>query len=253
MNYFGSKSVAERYAKHRPNFHPLVVEKIKAYLNLERPLQVALDVGCGPGQFTVALKEIAKIVIGMDISAEMLGAADKTTGIPYIQTPAEWLPIKGNSSDLLTTSLAFHWFDPKRFFAEARRVLREDAWLIISNNGFSGQMLGNDEFAEWVTQVYDRRYPSPPRNSSPMTPEVSQEHGFRFAHEEDYQNGVPFTIEELAAYLVTQSNVIAATQGGKERVEDIFRWILAQTRPLFKTERPVFAFRGYIWYLQKVP
>jgi ubiquinone/menaquinone biosynthesis C-methylase UbiE len=251
MNYFEYKSVAERYARHRPYFHPLVIEKVKSYLSMKEPVDLAVDVGCGPGQSTVALKDIARRVIGADLSAGMLGVAEKKPGIHYLQSPAENLPIRDLCTDLITTSLAFHWFDHRRFFAESRRILKEQAWLIISNNGITGQMRENVRFEKWFSEVYDRRYPSPPRNSTPMSSRRARKHGFRFAQEEEYQNEVPFTVEELAAYLVTQSNVIAATEQGQERVEDVFQWIVEQARPLFKSERSSFAFSGYIWYLQK--
>jgi ubiquinone/menaquinone biosynthesis C-methylase UbiE len=251
MNYFEYKSVAERYARHRPYFHPLVIEKVKSYLNIAESVDLAVDVGCGPGQSTVALKEIAIRVIGADLSAGMLSVAEKKPGIQYLQSPAENLPIRDLCTDLITTSLAFHWFDHRRFFAEARRILKEQAWLIISNNGITGQMRENVRFEEWFNEVYDRRYPSPPRNTTPMNSRRAREHGFRFALKEEYQNEVPFTVKELAAYLVTQSNVIAATEHGQEQVEDVYQWIVEQARPLFKSERSSFVFSGYIWYLQK--
>lgn len=31
MGYFSSQAIAEGYAKHRPYFHPLVIEKIRTY------------------------------------------------------------------------------------------------------------------------------------------------------------------------------------------------------------------------------
>ncbi len=251
MNFFVYKTVAERYAKYRPYFHPLVIEKVKKYLNIQRPVEFALDVVCGSGQSTVALKEIAKFVIGMDISAEMLEFTEKKSGIQYIQGSAEELSIKSDSSDLLTTSLAYHWFNPKRFFADARRVLKNGAWLIISNNGFRGRMKEKPEFEQWITQVYEKHYPTPSRNSAPMTPEFAQQHGFNFPYQEDYQNEVQFTVEELAAYLVTQSNVIAATAQGNEKVEDVYDWLITQTRSFFQSEKVTFPFSGFIWYLQK--
>jgi ubiquinone/menaquinone biosynthesis C-methylase UbiE len=251
MNFFVYKTVAERYAKHRPYFHPLVIQRIKSYLHLGRPIHFALDVGCGPGQSTVALKGIADQVIGIDISEEMLKAADHTSRIQFVQASAEDLPIQSNYFDLLTTFLAFHWFDREQFFAEARRVLKDKAWLIISNNGFTGQMIENPTFEQWIIQVYEKRYPTPPRNVAPMRREFAQQYGFTFAHEEEYQNEVQFTTEELSAYLITQSNVIAATEKGNEKVEDVYRWITRQTKPFFRTERAAFIFGGYIWYLQK--
>jgi hypothetical protein len=147
--------------------------------------------------------------------------------------------------------LAFHWFNQERFLAEARRVLKDKAWLIISNNGFTGQMIENPTFEKWIIQVYERQYPSPPRNSAPMAAEIAQQHGFNFAHEESYQNEVHFTVEQLSAYLITQSNVIAATEQGKERIEDVYLWLNEEMKSFFPNENATFTFGGYIWYLQK--
>jgi len=54
-NYFAYQSAASRYASARPYFHPLVIGKIKDYLQLQEPLQRALDIGCGTGQSTIEL------------------------------------------------------------------------------------------------------------------------------------------------------------------------------------------------------
>jgi len=62
---------------------------------------------------------------------------------------------------------------------------------------------------------------------------------------------VEFTVEELAAYLVTQSNVIAATEEGHEKVEDLYDWLITRTRSFFRSGRVAFPFSGLIWYLQK--
>ena len=252
MNFFAHKTVAERYVQYRPYFHPLVIKKIETYLDLQNPLNTALDVGCGTGQSTVALKEIANSVVGVDISTDMLRLAEKKPGIRYIQSAAEDLEIlDSNSFDLITTSLAFHWFDQKRFFAEARRLLKEKGWLVIYNNGFSGQMRSNADFEPWVEQVYINRYRTPPRNSIPLTPKSAKEYDFEFAQQEDYENEVEFTVEELSAYLTTQSNVISATEQGNEKVEDVYRWLVAQITSFFQAEKETFVFDGYIWYLQK--
>ena len=84
-----------------------------------------------------------------------------------------------------------------------------------------------------------------------MTSEFAGQHGFDFSHQEDYQNEVEFTAEELAAYLITQSNVIAAAEHGHEEVEDVYDWLVAQTRQFFKSGKATFPFSGFIWYLQK--
>ena len=62
-NYFDAKTAAERYAKGRPRFHSFVIEKIKKYLALEKSFDLALDVGCGTGLSSVALKTISEKVL----------------------------------------------------------------------------------------------------------------------------------------------------------------------------------------------
>ena len=251
MSFFIYKSVAERYAKHRPYFHPLVIEKIRAYLQLGGPVHFAVDVGCGSGHSTVALKEIADLVAGLDISKDMLDVAERKSDIYYVQATAERLAINSNSADLITTSMAYHWFNQQQFFAETKRILKAGAWLVIFNHGFRGQMKENLEFEQWFLNVYEEHYPSPPRNAEPMTSETAKRYGFTFPSQEEIQNDVVFTVEELAAYLITQSNVIARTEHGEETVEEVYDWLIKQTRPFFKSERATFPFSGLIWYLQK--
>lgn len=72
MNYFAPKSAAERYARGRPAFHPIIIERIKDFLSLREPLLRALDVDCGTGLSTIALKGIAREVVGADVAGEML-------------------------------------------------------------------------------------------------------------------------------------------------------------------------------------
>lgn len=252
MNFFAYQSAAERYARCRPYFHPFVIEKIKTYLQLSKPVAQAVDVGCGTGQSTLALKAIATSIVGVDISAAMLAVASPDPAIRYIEASAEDLPLPAVFYDLLTTSMAFHWFDPRRFLAQAQRLLKLSGWLIIYMNGFGGQMQGNADFAAWNNQTYLARYPSPPRNREPLSAEQAREFGFRFVYQEIYENDVDFSVDELAAYLTTQSNVIAAVEQGAEHINDVYAWLVAELTPLFSVAKATFHFGGYIWYLQKI-
>ena len=252
MNFFAHKSAAERYAQHRPYFHPLVIEKIKLHLGLNTPVERALDVGCGTGQSTTALKEIAKSVIGIDVSEEMLKLATQQPGIEYRNASAEDLSMFDDGTfDLITTSMAFHWFDHNRFLFEANRVLKTDGWLIPYANGFSGQMKENESFEGWSMETCPGRYPTPPRNTTPITAELGNEFGFSSIHTEEFQNDVQFTADEFSAYLTTQSNVIAAVEQGNETIEDVYSWLVSQTKPYFHSVKATFVFGGSIWYLQK--
>ncbi len=249
MNYFSPKSVAERYAKGRPYFHPIIAGRIKEFLSLTEPLSSALDVGCGTGLSTVALKEIARRVTGIDASAEMISLSSKENGIRYFVAPAENLPFGENEFDLITLSQAFHWLDRSKFLAEAYRVLRPGGWLVVYDNYFSGRMTENPEFHEWFKN-YLEKYPSPPRAKIEFTAENTKPYGFRLLKEEWFENAVGFSLEGLVDYLVTQSNVIARVEGGKEEIKEARMWLMESIRIMFgNAKERKFLFNAPIWYL----
>ncbi len=251
MNYFEERAAAKRYAVGRPYFHPLVIGKIRSFLGLRGPIPRALDVACGTGQSTVALKEVAIEVVGMDSSKEMLARAARDDRVRYTKAPAEDLPFVKESFDLVTAALAFHWFDRARFLAEARRVLRPSGWLVIYDNRFSGRMRENPEYERWYKEAYLHRYPSPSRNSEPLSRGEARKHGFEFVERERYTNEVSFSVEELASYLTTQTNVIATVEKGTEDEETVRRWLTSVQAPLFRGSQGTFLFEGSIDYLKR--
>ncbi len=251
MGHFSHADAAERYARGRPRFHALVVGKVAAFLGLREPVPAALDVACGTGLSSVVLREIASRVVGTDSSAEMMARAPRIGGVEYVEALAENLPFADGSFDLLTVSSAFHWFDRARFLSEARRVLRPEGWLVVYDNAFRGGMKGNPVFGTWFRERYLTRHPSPPRDRRPFGDDDARRHGFRFVGREDYENDVRFTAEELARYLETQSNVVAAVEEGSEEIEEVHAWLLDSLTPLFPPgAQATFAFGGYIWYLR---
>lgn len=251
MGFFTYASAAERYNHYRPYFHPIVMQHIEVYLGREEPVAQALDVGCGTGQSTLALKMLANNIVGIDISAAMLVQAPRDPQIRYLEAPAEEIPLPNETCDLITSSLSFHWFERERFLAEVQRLLKPQGWLIIYNNGFSGQMVENAAFAQWHDEVYLARYPSPARQLQPLTPEQGNRFGLDFAHKEQYQNQVTFSVEDIAAYLTTQSNVIYAVEQGTEQIEIVYEWLMSEIIPFYITSAATFTFGGYIWYLRK--
>jgi len=230
----------------------LVIKKIRDFLGLREPIPLALDVACGTGQSTVALKEIASRVVGTDVSREMLARAPREAGVRYVEASAEDLPFADGSFQLITVALALHWFDRSRFLAEARRVLEPSGWLIIYDNRFFGEMKENPKHERWYRENYLVRYPSPPRDNEPLTYDECRKHGLRFVEREIYTNEVSFSAEELASYLMTQSNVTAAVDDGAESPESVREWLVESVAPMFEWPRGTFRFGGTIEYLQAV-
>jgi len=251
MNYFGYPTAAERYARGRPYFQPLVVERVKRVCCPDDELDRALDVGCGTGQSTVALAAIAKEVVGADASIAMLKHAQRHPRVSYARGRAEGLPFRPVSFDLITVGLAFHWFDRQRFLHEAKRVLRHEGWLVIFDDQFSGRMNENEEYALWNKEHYARRFPAPPRNTVPFTDDDAHNCGFAPRAHERFTHTVTFTPEQLVSYLLTHSNVIAAAEGGTEDIQSIAGWLGASIRPLFKSEVAEFPFNCVLDIFQR--
>ncbi|HVE55397.1 MAG TPA: methyltransferase domain-containing protein [Pyrinomonadaceae bacterium] len=250
-NYFGAKTAAERYAKGRPRFHSFVISKIKKFLAPRKSLGLALDVGCGTGLSSVALKEISEKIVGIDVSIEMLNQAKKADGIEYLLASAENLPFDAAKFDLLTISQAIHWVDKEKFFAEADRVLKKDSMIAAYDNYFQGQMLGNPAFNDWYKNEFLENYPVPPRGKRAFERASENAQDFVLKHEEFNENTLEFSAEELVNYLVTISNVIARVENGSQPIEEVHEWLTVSIKPFFDETRKKFPFINPIWYLHR--
>lgn len=183
----------------------------------------------------------------------MVGMAPKESGVKLLVARAENLPFNDGEFDLVTLSQVFHWLDRDKFLAEAKRVLRPFGWLIVYDDYFSvGQTAEGAGFQEWYREEYLVRYPSPPRAEIKFTAGNMEADGFRLLGEEWHKHIVSFTPERLVDYLVTQSNVIAAVEGGKEGVEEARARLMQGVRPIIgNAKEKEFSFNAPIWYLQR--
>lgn len=254
MNFFTFQRVAEGYATHRPYYHPLIMRKIRERLSLNEPLAHALDVGCGTGLSTVALRMLAERVTGVDSSAEMIAVAQARNTderITYRQAPAEQLPFDDGSFDLLTVCGAINWIERAHFLPEARRVLKDKSWLIIYDNTITDQMPTCPAYTRWYQNQFLVRFPKPPRDESPFTPSDADTHGFRLVHSEDYTNELPWSLDQYIDFMVTQSNIIAAVDMGSQSLSDVREWMHTTLAPLIPGPLAPFVFGGYVWYIQR--
>jgi SAM-dependent methyltransferase len=248
MNFFDSRTAAERFARGRPFFHPLVIDQVRKFLCLKNPVRSALDIGCGTGLSSAALKDIAHRIAAMDLSAEMISHAKKENGIHYLIASGETLPFGEDEFDLITISQVFHWLDRTRFFAEAEHVLKETGWLVIYDNYLSDEMTDNPRYCPWFREVFLDKYPTPPRNWAAFDPNDTEQDGFFLANSEVIKNPISFTLESFVEFLLTLTNIIAAVEGGRETAAEAARWLTAELGPFFHGEES-FTFSAPIWFL----
>ncbi len=256
MNYFSSKTSAERYAIGRPDFHANTINRIKSFLQIEGKVDKALDIACGTGLSSKALLAVAREVYATDISEEMLSWAPNRERIHYQPAPAENQPFNDTEFDLITVGSGVHWFNIDAFLTEANRLLKPGGWLVLYENYFPSEMPGDESLKSWMREVYLQRFPTPPRNKNyAWTPENLQTKNFTIQIPENFINKLSFTKRQLINYLITQSNVIATVERGLYAYEEVEQWLSEGLNPFFNEDENCVReihYGNWIKYLQKI-
>ncbi|HUN78882.1 MAG TPA: class I SAM-dependent methyltransferase [Solirubrobacteraceae bacterium] len=94
-----------------------------------------LDVGCGEGFFTGALRRAGREALGVDLAAEPLRRArarDPALDVRLLPAAGPW-PLNDTSFDVLWAGEVIeHVLDTAGWLSEVRRVLRSDGTLVLS-------------------------------------------------------------------------------------------------------------------------
>ncbi|KAJ1132209.1 hypothetical protein NDU88_010536 [Pleurodeles waltl] len=99
-----------------------------------RPFGLAVDVGCSTGVSTRVLAEHFQQVVGIDINEAQIRKAKSACSLPnvsYQVAPAEKMPFEDGSVDLITVSVAAHWFNIETFLKESDRVLKTNGCVAL--------------------------------------------------------------------------------------------------------------------------
>lgn len=112
---------AQLYAAARPTYPDQLIAEIAA---LAPAREQAWDAGTGNGQSARLLARHFAAVHASDPSAAQIAAAEPGERVTFAVEPAEQCSLPDRSCDLILAAQAAHWFDPARFGAEVRRVLR---------------------------------------------------------------------------------------------------------------------------------
>lgn len=127
-NLFQGLSHANLYSQFRPKPPNALIEHIVGYVKskVNRPLQNAVDIGCGSGQSTLVLAPYFQLVTGFDVSEAQVKHAKENRYAPNVHyriSAAESLDVADSSVDLVTACQALHWFDFPKVFSEIERIL----------------------------------------------------------------------------------------------------------------------------------
>lgn len=253
MSLFNYKRIAGGYANDRPSYHCMIMERIREELQLCKNFDYGLDVGCGSGSSTMALKEICDEVIGIEESIEMLRAAKnkfKGEDICFLKCKAEESPFRDDLFDIVTASGCINWIDPRMFLPLMSKQIKMNGWLIIYDDSFSGRMTDSERFVEWYNDEYLVMFPKPSRNEEKWDDALVRPYHFSTVKQEMYSHTVAMNQKEFINFIITQSNVISAVEQGEKSLESVKDWFDKTLEAIFSGGSRELIFEGYIWYIK---
>lgn len=224
MAFFSLEEAAARYNEYRPKVHDV----IKTWLEeagCNNDFSRGLDVACGTGDSTLPLMALCDEVIGIDISEAMLKYANEksiSTALMSYQHAFEL-----GKFDLISTCMAFHWFDLEEAIEAYKAASQNGAVWLIYNFSFGGSD-SSEAFNWWLINYYFKHYPTPHRNS--QVANIQYEQGITKLADGKGTLPISMSVERLIKYLTTQSNVEVQVKAGKA-YEEIERELMEQITP----------------------
>lgn len=217
MNWFDANwfdAGGDAYARYRPDY-PAELADFLAGVAPDR--LVALDVGCGTGQFTRALGDRFDAVTGCDPSAEQIAHAVPHERVRYAVAPAERLEVADRAVSLVTAAQAAHWFDLPRFYAEVRRVAMPGAVIALISYGTA--RLDADLDARFQSFYADEIGPYwPPERGMVDDGYAGIDFPFAALPQPKFEIVRDWSMRALLGYVATWSAVRRARAAGREDV-----------------------------------
>ena len=251
-NSFDFQRIAEGY-KDRPFLHKQVIERFRREVT-DQEFSRGLDIGCGAGLSSRALKRICRHVTGADISAEMVKAAremcEDGEGYDFMVSKAEEIPAVEGGYDMVSAAGAVQWIERRTFLENLGKIMRGNGYMLVYDFGVSDRMKGNGSYTEWWHEAYLKEFPRPFRDEHVWTAEDVGPYGFSMLGQERYEMEYGFDKDSFVRFMMLQSNVNARIEGEGMAAEDVRKWMERSLARVFRREKETLVFTGYSWYMK---
>jgi SAM-dependent methyltransferase len=208
VNPFAGEGAGERYARGRPQVHTRVASAIAERCG---PIARALDLGCGTGLSSRALRSHASRVVGVDPSRSMLAQAKRDGVVSLVRRHAEAIPLAAASVDLVAIGCAFHWCEREPLLAGVARVLRPGGRFAIYDSLFLGDESG--AMLRWLRDHYWKRLPECPRQPY-LSPGDPLPKPLRFEAWLEVGESAPMSLDDVVALVTSQASTLQAIDLG---------------------------------------
>lgn len=252
---FDSKRIALGYAK-RPWLHKSVIEQLLRDCSLDSSYKFknGLDVGCGAGLSTKALRLVCDKVTGTDIADSMVEVCrdlyGKDTSYSFYVAKAEETIVPDTKYDIVTAAGCINWVDEKKFMANMNEVAEDNGLIVIYDFGITDKMVGNNAYTTWYQDEYLKRFPKPFRKENKWT-QADLPDGFIMEKQTEYDMEYEFELKEFVDFMLIQSNVNAQIESGNLTAEEARDRMETFLLPIFENGKRQLVFHGYSWYIRK--
>lgn len=249
---FNSKRISEGYL-NRPWLHRDIIEIIKRDLNITTSYQSGLDIGCGAGLSTKALKLICEKVTGTDISSEMINICKETYNdklFNFYVAKAEETKIPEERYDIITAAGVINWIDKNSFLNNTDKILGPNGIIVIYDFWITDSMIDNPEYTNWYNNKYLNKFPKPPRNENKWTKEELP-YNYHMLDQIEYTLSYDFSLNDFINFMMIQSNVNVQIENDILSENEVREWMIKSLRPVWKKETETLIFKAYNWYIKK--
>ncbi|WP_281542423.1 class I SAM-dependent methyltransferase [Maribacter aestuarii] len=118
---------AFHYEAYRPPLHASILKECLG----DATFKHGLDIGCGTGKSTVALKSFCETVVGVDPNIDMLSKATPVPNIHYELFDGRLLNFEPNTFDLITLAGSWWYAKSKTLLNEIHRVSMNGAKIAL--------------------------------------------------------------------------------------------------------------------------
>ena len=254
-NDFDYQRIAQGYQK-RPFLHKQIIERFQRDVT-SRMFSNGLDIGCGAGLSSKALKAICRHVTGTDISAEMITIAKEVCkdadSYDFIVCKAEDLPDFARKFDIVTAAGIIQWIERTIFLKKAGSVMNDHGYLLVYDFCISDKMKNCPAYTSWWHDMYLKEFPKPFRDESVWTKEDVAQYGFMIRDQIQYEIEYEFDQKTFIEFMMIQSNVNAKIEGEGRSVLAVREWFEQSVASFFNGEKRTVIFTGYSWYLERLP
>ncbi|WP_186315633.1 class I SAM-dependent methyltransferase [Catellatospora sichuanensis] len=240
---YDSAELARGYAFDRPAVH----HRLLAASGVTGTARRALDVGCGAGVSTAALRPLAAQVIGVEPAAAMLAHREAVApGASFAVARAEALPFPDSSFDPVTAAGALNYTDLARSLPQLRRVLTPAGRLVVYDFSEARNAAEGPALSDWFAR-FEQRFPWPP-GWRPLDPRdlPGTEPGLRLLESRHQVVALPMTRQTYQRYALSEVNADWAVRADVRARGEARGWCEQTLADVFGAGELTVLFRGHV-------